>query len=71
MAEKKTVALFFCTSPEEVEGYGHLKKLVSPMLYDFFPEKQDQYSEELVNSISAEEVLKAINSFKCQNSARL
>ncbi|OGJ15878.1 hypothetical protein A3K73_01800 [Candidatus Pacearchaeota archaeon RBG_13_36_9] len=62
--KKKTVALFFCTSPEEVEGYGCLKKIVSPRLPDFFPEKQDAYSEELVNSISAEEVLKAIKSFE-------
>lgn len=60
---KKTIALFFCTSPDEVEGYGTLKKIVSPLLYNFFPEKQDAYSEELVNSISAEEVLKAIKSF--------
>lgn len=61
--KKKTVALFFCTSPEEVEGYGVLKKIISKKIYDFFPEKQDEYSEELVNSISVEEVLKAINSF--------
>jgi len=40
-----------------------LKKLVSPLLYDFFPEKQDIYSEKLVNSISVEEVLKALASF--------
>ncbi len=60
---KKTVALFFCTPPDEVEGYDLLKKIVSPKLYDYFPEKQDQYSEELVNSISSEEVLKAIKSF--------
>lgn len=58
--KKPTVALFFCTSPDEVEDYGLLKKIISPMLYNFFPEKSDQYSEELVNSISAEEVLKAL-----------
>jgi len=60
---KKTIALFFCTSPDEVEGYGLLKKIISPRLYEYFPEKQDAYSDELVNSISAEEVLKAIKSF--------
>lgn len=58
--KKPTIALFFCTSPYEVEDYGILKKIVSPLLYNFFPEKQDQFSEELVNSISVEEVLKEV-----------
>ena len=58
--KKPTIGLFFCTSPDEVEDYGILKKIVSPLLYKFFPEKQDQFSEELVNSISAEEVLKEV-----------
>jgi heptosyltransferase-2 len=55
-----TIGLFFCTSPNEVEGYSLLTKIVSPMLNDYFPEKSDQYSEELVNSISVEEVLEAL-----------
>ncbi len=54
---KKTIALFFCTSPDEVEGYGLLKKMISPLLYDFFPERQDQFSKELVNSIRAQDVV--------------
>ena len=58
--KKPTVGLFFCTSPNEVEGYGLLIKLVSPLLNDYFPEKSDQYSEELVNSISVEEVLESL-----------
>ena len=58
--KKPTIGLFFCTSPNEVEDYGVLRKIVSPMLYEFFPEKMDQYSEELVKSISADEVLNAI-----------
>ena len=33
-----------------------MKKIISPMWGDFFPEKQDQYSEKLVKSIEAEEV---------------
>ncbi len=57
---KKTIGLFFCTSPNEVEGYGLLKKIVSPRLYEFFPERMDEYNEELVKSISAEEVLKEV-----------
>jgi ADP-heptose:LPS heptosyltransferase len=62
--KKPTVALFFCTSPDEIEGYGILQKIVSPMLYEFFPHKSDQYSQELVKSISPEQVLKALNSIK-------
>lgn len=62
--KKPTIALFFCTSPHEVEDYDLLQKIISPKLYDFFPEKMDQYNEELVNSISSEEVLKALNSIK-------
>jgi len=58
--KKKTVALFFCTSPDEVEDYGLLRKIISPLLYDFFPEKSDQYSKELVTSISADKVLNEV-----------
>ena len=61
---KPTISLFFCTSPDEVESYGILNKIISPLLYDFFPEKSDQYSEELVNSISVEEVLKTLLSLE-------
>ena len=57
---KKTIALFFVTSPTEVEGYGLLTKIVSPQLKEFFPEKSDQYNEDLVKSISAEEVMNAV-----------
>jgi heptosyltransferase-2 len=61
--KKPTIGLFFCTSPDEIEDYGLLKKIISPMLKDFFPEKMDQYSEELTKSISAEEVLEALTAF--------
>lgn len=60
--KKPTIALFFCTPPYEIEGYGILKTLISPMLYEFFPEKMDQYDEKLVNSILIEQVLKALES---------
>lgn len=58
--KKLTIGLFFCTPPNEVEDYDLLKKIVSPMLYDFFPEKMNEYDEELVKSISAEKVFKVI-----------
>jgi heptosyltransferase-2 len=57
---KPTIGLFFCTSPDEIEGYGLLKKIVSPKLYEFFPERMDEYSEELVRSIKASDVLKEL-----------
>jgi len=58
--KKPTTALFFCTTPHEIEGYDLLTKITSPMFEEFFPERSDQYSEELVNSISVEEVLDSI-----------
>jgi heptosyltransferase-2 len=57
---KKTIALFFCTSPNEVEGYGLLTKKISPMLYSFFPEKSDVYDLALTQSISPESVLSSL-----------
>ncbi|MBI2631753.1 glycosyltransferase family 9 protein [Candidatus Pacearchaeota archaeon] len=57
---KKAIGLFFVTSPDEVEGYGFLSKIVSSKLPEFFPEKSDQFNEDLVNSISADEVLNAV-----------
>ncbi|MBI2046661.1 glycosyltransferase family 9 protein [Candidatus Pacearchaeota archaeon] len=62
--KKPAIGLFFCTSPHEIEGYGILKKIVSPMLEQFFPERMDEYSEELAKSISAEDVLNAVEEFK-------
>lgn len=59
--KKPTVGLFFCTSHNEVEDYSLLKKLTSPMLYEFFPEKMDSYNEELTKSIKSDEVLSAID----------
>src|SRR3989344_5108550 len=58
--KKPTIGLFFCTPPNEIESYGLLKKIISPMLYDFFPEKMDKYDENLVKSISAEDVFKTL-----------
>jgi ADP-heptose:LPS heptosyltransferase len=57
---KPTIGLFFCTSFSEVEDYGLLKKLIAPKHAEFFPERSDQYSEELTKSISPKEVLDLI-----------
>lgn len=58
--KKQIIALFFCTPEWEIEGYGLIKKIVSPMFDKFFPERMDEYNEELVNSISVEEVLNVL-----------
>lgn len=61
--KKPTIGLFFCTSFNEVEDYGLLKKMVSKKLFEFFPEKMNVYDEELTKSISSEEVFEAVKSF--------
>lgn len=58
--KKPTLGLFFCTPYFEVEGYGLLKKIHAQKLYEFFPEKMDQYSEELTKSISSQRVLEEL-----------
>lgn len=57
---KKTIGLFFCTSAKEVEDYGLLRKVISHMLDDFFPGKMDKYDEELVKSITEDQVLSIV-----------
>ena len=56
--KKKTIALFFCTPPWEIEDYNLVKKIISPLFEDYF--YSDQYHEDLVKSISVEQVLKEI-----------
>jgi len=58
--KKPTIGLFFVTSHSEVEEYGLLKKIISPMLDDFFPERMDEYSKKVTKSISANEVLEEV-----------
>ena len=52
---KPTVALFFCTPPDEIEGYERLKKICSPLLNDYL--YTDMYSKELSESIKVEDVM--------------
>ena len=59
--KKKTIALFFCTPDWEIESYDLVKKIVSPLLSKYF--YTDEYNEELVNSISADEVYEALKTF--------
>ena len=65
--KKPTIGLFFCTPPHEIESYGILKKIISPILYDFFPERMDADSEELTKSIPVGEVLNAVLEIEDKN----
>jgi len=56
--KKKIIALFFCTPDWEIEGYGHVTNIISPLLSKYF--FTDEYVEELMDSISVDEVFKEI-----------
>lgn len=56
--KKKTIALFFCTPDWEIEGYGYVTKIVSPLLDKYF--FTDEYLEDLMDSISVDEVFEKI-----------
>lgn len=58
--KKPTIELFFCTPPWEIESYKTGKKITSSKLMEFFPERMDEYNEELVKSISVDEVLQCL-----------
>jgi ADP-heptose:LPS heptosyltransferase len=49
-----TLSLFTCTSPWEIHGYGIQKKLVSPLLAEFF--YQRKFDERGITSISVDTV---------------
>lgn len=59
--EKKTIGLFLCTPPWEIEDLKNFKKITSNLLENYF--YSDGNDEELVNSISVDEVLKAVKEF--------
>jgi len=56
--KKRTIALFFCTPPWEIEDYETIKKIISPLFEKNFYTDED--GEELRKSISAEEVFDLI-----------
>lgn len=51
---KRVVALFTCTSPHEIYGYGRLGKVVSPLLERYF--YQREYAPEAANAIATADV---------------
>jgi heptosyltransferase-2 len=58
--KKKIIALFFCTPPYEIEDHSLIKKITSPLLEKYM--LSDELHEDLINSISVEEVLKTLKS---------
>lgn len=56
---KQTICLFFVTSPWEIEDYGIITKIISPLLHKYF--YTNEYTEELADSISLDEVVSAVN----------
>ncbi|MFA5173811.1 MAG: glycosyltransferase family 9 protein [Candidatus Pacearchaeota archaeon] len=55
---KKVIALFFATPYDEIEDYGNISKVVSPLFKDYF--LTNYYIPELAESILIEEVIKYI-----------
>jgi len=58
--QKRVVALFTCTSPHEIYGYGRLAKVVSPLLEQYFYRRA--YSPEPGDAISTADVLDGFHS---------
>jgi len=52
--KKKVVAIFNCTPPNEIYDYGRMKKVVSPLLEQYYLKRTDD--KEAQNAISVEEV---------------
>jgi len=62
---KKIISLFFSTPGWEIEDYDNITKLTSPLLEKYF--FINQYVPELAESISIEQVLKALDKLNQQN----
>ncbi|MGO8837360.1 MAG: glycosyltransferase family 9 protein [Limisphaerales bacterium] len=56
--QTKCVSLFTCTSPWEIHGYGIQKKIISPLLEEFF--YQRGFNGRATTAISLREVLDAV-----------
>jgi heptosyltransferase-2 len=55
---KKIVAIFTCTSPHEIYGYGRLVKIISPLWEKYFYRRD--FAQEAVDAISVDSVHEAI-----------
>lgn len=56
--KKKVVALFNCTSPYEIHGYGRLRKIVSPFYEEAFYKKRR--TAQVIHSIPVQEVYETV-----------
>ena len=56
--KKPTIALFFSTPEWEIEDYGKIKKIQSPLIEKYF--FSNKYSDELANSITTEQILEVL-----------
>jgi len=59
--KKKIVALFNCTPPQEIEDYGRIKKIVSPLCKKYLYKRE--FSEEAVCAIKVDDVYNQIKKF--------
>ncbi|MBX4212625.1 hypothetical protein KW787_04200 [Candidatus Pacearchaeota archaeon] len=56
--KKKVVAIFNCTSPEEIYDYGRMAKVISPLYKKYFYKKE--LSKEAVEAVKVNEVYTAV-----------
>jgi len=59
--KKKTVTLFTCTPPWEIEGYGRMRKIVSPRYEEAFMKRG--HNPEVAGAISVDEVYSAVKDY--------
>jgi hypothetical protein len=57
-SEVRCVSLFTCTSPWEIHDYGVQRKIVSPLIKEFFYKRG--FAERATTAIPLEEVLAAV-----------
>ena len=55
---KRCVTLFTCTSPWEIHDYGIQRKIISPLLEEYFYKRG--WDERATTAISVEEVVGAV-----------
>ena len=57
-SEVRCVSLFNCTSPWEIHGYGLQRKIVSPLIKEFFYKRG--FAERAASAITLEDVMAAV-----------
>ena len=56
--KKKVVALFNCTPPNEIYGQGRMVKIISPLLDQYFYQKE--FDQKAIEAIPVEEVFSTV-----------